>query len=203
MRNLILAIISLLALSACSNNLIGASGSAGSHVLNNEQSYLQFISVKNSLIAETHRFHSLSGFVSEGERAQVQVNLASVETGIPIRNERMREHLFKIAQFATANISVELSDHQTKALRVGQQMIRDIGFTVDLHGKTQTLSSKVSITRHVEGGLVIQSISPAIVNTAGFDMTAGVDKLRELAGLAAISQAVPVSFSLQFDAALN
>lgn len=203
MRNLILVAVSLLTLVACSSNIIGASGEQRSHVLNNEQSYLQFISVKNSLIAETHRFASLSGFVAEGERAQLQVNLGSVETGIPIRNERMREHLFKIAQFATANISVPLSDLSTNALTIGQSMTRDIKVTLDLHGKTQTLSSKVSVTRMAEGGLVVQSIAPVVVNTASFDMTAGVDKLRELAGLATISQAVPVSFALQFDPALN
>ncbi|MEM8498327.1 MAG: YceI family protein [Pseudomonadota bacterium] len=201
MRNLILIVASLLALMACSSNITGLSSEQRSHVLNNEQSYLQFVSVKNSLIAETHRFSSLSGFVTEGERAQLQVNLVSVETGIPIRNERMREHLFKIAEFATANISLPVSDLQTASLRAGQQMTADIAVSVDLHGKTQTVSSKVSITRLAQGGLVVQSIAPAIVNAASFDMTAGVDKLRELAGLTAISQAVPVSFALQFDPA--
>lgn len=201
MRNLILVVVTLLLMAACSSHITSTSGEQRSHVLNNEQSYLQFISVKNSAIAETHRFTSLSGFVTEGERAQVQVNLVSVETGIPIRNERMREHLFKIAQFATANISVPLSEHQTSLLKTGEQMTTDIGVTLDLHGKTQTVTSKVSITRLAQGGLVVQSIAPAIVNAASFDMTAGVDKLRELAGLAAISQAVPVSFALQFDPA--
>lgn len=203
MRNLIIVVASLLALVACSTNIIGPSGDQHSHVLDNEQSYLQFISVKNSVIAETHRFNSLSGFVTEGERAQVQVGLVSVETGIPIRNERMREHLFKIAQFATANISVPLADHQTNVLKAGQQVTTDIEVTLDLHGRTQTMNSKVSVTRLAEGGLLVQSIAPVIVNAGSFDMTAGVDKLRELAGLTAISQAVPVSFALQFNPAPN
>ncbi len=203
MRNLIIVVASLLTLVACSSNIIGPSGEQHSHVLDNEQSYLQFISVKNSVIAETHRFNSLSGFVTEGERAQVQVGLVSVETGIPIRNERMREHLFKIAQFATANISVPLADHQTNVLKAGQQVTTDIEVTLDLHGKTQTMNSNVSVTRLAEGGLLVQSIAPVIVNAGSFDMTAGVDKLRELAGLTAISQAVPVSFALQFNPAPN
>ncbi len=201
MRHLIIVALSLLIVGACSNNGVSTSGSQRSHVLNNELSELSFMSVKNNTIGETHRFTSLSGFVAEGEQAQVQINLASVDTGIPIRNERMREHLFKIAQFATANIAVPLGDHRTQQLRKGQALSRDISLTLDLHGETQTLSARVNVTRLADGGLLVQSLAPVTLNPASFDMNAGVDKLRELAGLTSIGRVVPVSFSLRFEPA--
>lgn len=42
----------------------------------------------------------------------------------------------------------------------------------------------------------MNSFQPIIVNANEFDLVAGIDKLREIAGLSSISQAVPVSFVL-------
>ena len=57
-------------------------------------SHLGFGSVKNDLIAENHSFKEISGTVSDEGLAQIEVTLASVETLIPIRNERMQKMLF-------------------------------------------------------------------------------------------------------------
>ena len=61
----------------------------------NEESRINFISIKASDIAEIHTFKELSGSVKNNGQAQVVINLSSSETLIPIRNERMGNLLFE------------------------------------------------------------------------------------------------------------
>ena len=51
-------------------------------------SHIGFASIKNDLIAENHTFTQLAGTVSTEGIAQIEVTLGSVETLIPLRNER-------------------------------------------------------------------------------------------------------------------
>ena len=63
--------------------------------LDNERSIVNFISIKNASIGEVHRFRSLAGSVSDDGAVRLVIDLDSVETLIPIRNQRMRELLFE------------------------------------------------------------------------------------------------------------
>ena len=57
--------------------------------LKTEHSSLSFTSVKNGTITESHQVTGLSGFVSQSGSTAITIDLSSVETGIPIRNERL------------------------------------------------------------------------------------------------------------------
>ncbi|PTB84854.1 YceI family protein, partial [Pseudidiomarina aestuarii] len=61
--------------------------------INADSSVLNFVSVKNETVAETHRFTDLSGAVTDG-KLEVSIPVASIDTQIPIRNERMLKHIF-------------------------------------------------------------------------------------------------------------
>ena len=65
-----------------------------------EGSHIGFASVKNDLIAENHSFTQVSGGVSSDGTATIIVALGSVETLIPIRNERMQQMLFNVSEHA-------------------------------------------------------------------------------------------------------
>jgi hypothetical protein len=51
--------------------------------------------------------------------------------------------------------------------------------------------------------VMVASSQPLIVDAAKFGMSEGVEKLREIAGLASISNAVPVTFVMTFVATPN
>ena len=68
----------------------------------NEESRINFISIKASDIAEIHTFKELSGRVKNNGQAQVIVNLSSLETLIPIRNERMGNLFFETKVYPIA-----------------------------------------------------------------------------------------------------
>ena len=83
-----------------------------------------------------------------------------------------------------------------KGLGVGETKVVDIDGKIALHGKSQTKTFSVIITKVSDNKLLVNSFQPIIVNANEFDLVAGIDKLREIAGLSSISQAVPVSFVL-------
>ena len=76
--------------------------------LNPAQSSVHFISVKKEHIAEVHDFKTLEGKISPDGMMTVDIALASVQTNIDIRNQRMRNMLFEVDKFATASISANV-----------------------------------------------------------------------------------------------
>ncbi len=165
----------------------------------NSNSKVTFISIKADQIGETHYFSKLSGNVSSKGEVQLAIDLASLETNIPIRNTRMLEFLFEIAKFPSANISAQIDPNKYQSLNIGEQATESLPVTIDLHGKAIELSAKVSVTKLAKNQISVSSVSPVILSAAAFDLVSGIDKLQSLAGLSSISKAVPVSFSLLFD----
>lgn len=167
--------------------------------LNNEQSELGFISVKADVVAEQHRFKSLGGGIDRDGKAAVTADLSTVDTLIPIRDQRMKEFLFEVTRFPTLEVTATVDNDALARLKVGKRLISSLPFNVSLHGSSKTYSTKVSIVKLSSKRLQVQSVSPILVNAADFELLAGVSKLQSLAGLSSISPIVPVTFLLTFD----
>jgi len=85
--------------------------------LDNAGSQLSFVTVKAQDVAEVHTFSELSGAVGADGRARVLIQLASVDTLIPIRDERMRDVLFNTELFPTAAAVAQLDMRKLQAWR--------------------------------------------------------------------------------------
>jgi hypothetical protein len=176
--------------------LIAASAAAQADwTLDADASRLSFISTKNASKAEVHYFREISGAVSDNGDARLEVPLDSVETAIPIRNERMREFLFETADFPslTVTASVDPALLGTAGAQSGA-----VPVTVSLHGQAASYEAAVVVARAKDGSLTVATSEPIVVNAADFELGAGIAKLQELAGLDSISTAVPVSARLVF-----
>ncbi|WP_439101327.1 YceI family protein [Congregibacter sp.] len=178
--------------------LAGASVSAlADWELDGERSTVQFMSVKNASVAELHHFRSISGGISDTGAAQVALDLDSVETLVPIRNQRMRELLFETVRFPAALLRAEVPKSLSE-LPVGETRDTAIEVEVDLHGSKQSYTTEVLVTRLNDGGLQVVISEPLLVKAADFGLADGIEVLREVAGLQSISTAVPVSGQLVF-----
>ena len=166
--------------------------------LNVDESDIHFVSIKKGSIAEVHTFDDISGSVSDQGEFQLVVNLSSVNTQIDIRNERMKEHLFEVQKFPLAKITGNVNAKRVNSLKVGQKMSEKVSFSLALHGQTITSSMLLSLTKMQDGIVRVRSIEPFIVNASQFDLSGGIEKLRELASLPSIATAIPVTFSLEF-----
>jgi polyisoprenoid-binding protein YceI len=166
--------------------------------LDSERSSVQFITVKNSAVAESHSFADVSGAIDDVGKVTLSIGLDSVETLIPIRNERIREFLFETADFATADITATVDNTVLETAAAEGVVSQDITITLSLHGVSKTIVVAVILVGSDSGTLLAVTASPILVNAADFALDGGVEKLRELASLKSISTAVPVTFQLQF-----
>lgn len=181
--------------------LVSAVASATNWQLDNTRSELSFISIKKQNIAEVHTFGQLAGDLNARGEFSLNIDLSSVDTSIDIRNARMKEFLFQVADFPTANITAKLDVDSINAMTVGQQRSDSVTGTLALHGQQQELQIDVVISKLADDKLFVVSSKPILLNVSDYQLVEGVEKLRELAGLPSISHAVPVSFYLSLDAA--
>lgn len=176
--------------------LLPATAMAEGWTLDSAGSNLNAVSVKSGSVAEIHHFNGLTGLAT-GKHASVVIDLASIESGIDIRNERMRSMLFDVSRFATATITADIAQLNVRQLKAGQSIAATVPVSLDLHGIKRELSAEITVTA-MQDGLLVTSRMPVIVQAVDFDLTAGIEALRKVAGLPAIAQAVPVSFQLYF-----
>jgi len=167
--------------------------------LNNDASSLSFVSTKAINIAEVHRFGHLEGGVSDSGKVMITVSLSSVDTGIEIRDDRMQEMLFETSEYATASLNASVNKADLDSLDVGESIATEVTGELTLHGQTVEVPFNVIIARTGNDRMLVTSKEPVVINAPTFGLAAGVEKLREVAGLPSISTAVPVSFVLSFD----
>ena len=169
-----------------------------SWVLDAAQSQVKLVSIKSSAFAETHHFTELAGDINADGIAELLINLDSIESGIAIRNERMREHLFETDRFAQASASMVVDMAWLRALPEGSETLTTVAIDLDLHGAQQGFKAELSVIKLADQSLVISTSAPVLVRAGDFAMVPGIEKLAELAGLPVIASAVPVTVHLHF-----
>ena len=166
--------------------------------VDNGTSTLSFVTVKVEHVAEVHTFDRLSGSISPSGAVNIEIELASVNTLVPIRNERMQSMLFETNLFPTAAITGAVDIAAFAAMNAGSSEKVALTFDLSLRAQSQTYTTDVMVTR-LSSGLMVSTIKPIIVMAESFDLLTGVQALREVAGLPSISRAVPVTFQLMLE----
>lgn len=165
--------------------------------INNDASAVSFNSIKNGQVVESHYFHTVTGNI-DGTKAIVNIDLSSVETAIPIRNERMQSMLFDIGVYPMATVTAELNAKAIANLKTTGAATLILPVTIDLHGQQANATVAVFVTQTADR-ITVTSQRPVVIQASTFGLTAGLESLREIAGLQSITLSVPVSFSLSFE----
>ena len=163
-----------------------------------EESKLNFISIKASNIAEIHSFKKISGSVKENGEAQLTINLASLETLIPIRNERMGKLLFETKIYPSAFFKLEVDLEKILLTEVGKSSEVEYRGMFGLKNKQFPLLVKLKVTRLNDQSFLVSSSEPLLLNADRLGLSNGIESLRAVAGLPSISKSVSVTFSLMF-----
>ena len=166
--------------------------------IDNDSSTVNFISIKNDLVAETHSFGSLAGRIGDDGAVELAIDLDSVETLIPIRNERMRELLFETRQYPTASVSAQVDPAMIASALAGDVLATTVQVGLSLHGQDALVEVPVQVSAQAGAFISVVSTRPVIINAANFGLDGGIVALREIAGLNAIASAVPVTLNLRF-----
>ena len=166
--------------------------------LDGAASSISFISIKADEIAETHTFETISGAVQISGAVELEIDLASVETNIDIRNERLRELFFQTDTFPMASITSNLDMSALTVLGPGDQRDFSVSLSLNLHGFSESIDASLIVTRLDEDTVSVTTLSPIVVNVADFQLSDGLERLREAAKLPSITPVSPVSALLIF-----
>ena len=166
--------------------------------LDTARSTLNFMSIKKAQFVEVHSFSKYSAHLSTSGEFSFSVDLASVKTGIEIRNARMLEHLFNVKKFAKARFVGALTPKQLASLPVGVPTKIEITGDFSIHGMVKPLTTTVMVSKLPSNTLLVSTIKPVMINAADFGLSSGIAKLAELAALPSITTSVPVTFNLVF-----
>ena len=199
----------LVVFSAVTNAAHHESGHPTLWQLDSADSSLSFVSVKAGDVAEAHKFGALSGGLvirssdagAAAGNLNIKIDLATVNTNIAVRDERIREHLFETATFPEAVVHGQFPIQDYLDLPIGSSVKATLKLMLDLHGIKAPVAAEVLVSRLGDSRIMVASVKPVVVNAASYGLVAGVEKLRELAGLPSISKAVPVTFVLMLDRA--
>ncbi|WP_205341429.1 YceI family protein [Denitrificimonas caeni] len=165
----------------------------------NDESSLHYVSIKNSKAGEINSFKTLAGSVSDNGTVSLTIDLTSLETNIPIRNERMQDMLFQVGEFAEAHISGMVDLARVSKLEVGETYRDSITLKLSLHGAAKDVTSGVQITKLAHDKMLVSSLEPVLVNAEDYGLAEGIEALRVVASLPIISTVVPVTYSLVFE----
>ena len=138
--------------------------------LDNESSRVSFVTTKNASVSEVQRFLVLHGKVDGKGQAQLQIELESVSSGIPLRDERMRQELFQIAQFPEARISAQINLRPINDLAPGAQIELLLPVTVALHGEEHTYNAELLATRLDDRRFQVVTLEPLVLNAEDFNL---------------------------------
>jgi len=166
--------------------------------LDPERSAVTYVTIKAKDTAENNRFTQMQGGIDGTGQVRVALMLDSVETLVPIRNERMRELFFETSDYKEAVLAAKIDPKLISDIAVGQAARVSAEGRLELHGQTQPMTLSVMAAKLDANTLMVATTQPLIVDASKFGLSDRVEKLREIAGLPSISEAVPVTFVVTF-----
>lgn len=172
---------------------------SGPWSLVSDDSGMSFVTVKQGNIAEIGTFMSMDGTVLEDGAAEFIIVIDSLNTGNEIRDPRMRQFLFETDKYPYITVSAALDLDEFNDMGIGERRTKLLAFDLDLHGLNSAKEAYVMVTRIGANKVLVENKAPVLVEASDFELDAGIEKLRELAGLESITPTVPVTFSLVFE----
>ena len=166
--------------------------------LDAEASDLRFMSVKKGNLAETSRFATMSGLITEDGKAQIRVLMDSVDTKIDLRNVRMRFLFFETFNHPEATINVQLDPAVLRDLHVTRRKMVNLTYELNLRGVTVEQEAEVAVTLMSNDRVNVSSTTPIALKLADFNLEEGREKLQEAANVVIMPLGI-VSFDFVFD----
>ena len=132
---------------------------------------------------------SALGSIADTGEAQLNVDLASVATGIDIRNERMRTMLFNVLTFPQAEITTDLDLGEFTSLT--RPVVKTISAKLSLVGQSTQVHGDVLVVPVNDNTVNVTTVAPIVVNANGLEMVAGIEALREVPACPLLATAYP------------
>lgn len=178
--------------------LLSAPAFAGDWKTVDSESSVAFGSIKKDTVGEVHHFSKVSGTVAEDGKLSLSIDLASLETNIDIRNERMAKHVFQEGA-ATATLTGEIDMSEINDLKVGETRIIEIEAVLSFVGVENDIDTNMLVARLGENRVLVSTADFIMLSTEDLEIDSGINTLMELAKLPGITRVTPVSARMVFE----
>ncbi|TXH94367.1 MAG: YceI family protein [Pseudomonas sp.] len=168
--------------------------------LDNESSRLSFISTKAGNLSEVHRFLTLHGRIDEQGAARLRIEMESVSTGIPLRDEHLRRLLFKTGSFPEAHVMARINLAPITDLAAGAQLELSLPVQVEIRERKHAYMAELLVTRLDDRRFQVVTLAPLVLHAEHFGLEPGIEALRDVARLSGISLSIPVGVVMIFTA---
>jgi polyisoprenoid-binding protein YceI len=190
---------------ACASGTGGTPTASTGWAIDGAQSSLNFVTTKAGQagvggIGEVQSFKRFTGGLDAAGQIKLVIDLASVDTGVEIRDERMRTMLWNIKATPQATFSATLSAENLSKLSADSASDIDVAGQLELAGQTKPVNAKLRAMRMSGGKIMVTTRAPIIVNSNDYGLKAGVEAMREVMNLNFLASTAPVSFSLVLNA---
>lgn len=167
--------------------------------LDKSQSELSFIATKNANVANNHYFTDFDAYIDDAGQARLTVEMASVQTNIAKRDQRLKSLLFDIANFPQVFAQIKVRRSYLTPQPAGSQKEVKVKGHLNMMGISQPTQARLQINHLATGQVSVSTIEPILVDSEDYGMLPGINALTKLAGLKTISIKIPVSFNLVFN----
>lgn len=152
---------------------------------------------KGAVVLELSSFANFVGGIGEDGAASLKVYVDSIDTKVDLRNVRMRFLLLESFKYPEAVVSVQLDPAALAPLATARRLTLALPYRLDLHGVHMDGTADVDVTLMSDDAVVVASSSPIPVQMADFNLSEGVVKLEEAAGVKLVPTGF-ISFDLVF-----
>ena len=165
------------------------------------QSSVNFVTLKAGQagvggVAEVQAFRRFSGALSADGQIKFTIDLASVDTGVDIRDERLRTMLFNVGATPQATFTAKLDAATLKGIDTSSSRDVDVEGALSLAGSQKPVAAKLRVVRLGNDAMMVTTRAPIVVNANDYGMRGGVEAMREVMGLNFLASAAPVTFAL-------
>jgi len=175
--------------------LINTATFAGSsYVIDSEFSSVNFSVTKKQYIIEPAVFQDVEGSIDEKGNLNISIDINSVDSSNPIRDNRLIDLFFQADFFPAAIVTAKIDDKILNSKETLQ--IVKIAATLEFFETKKDISLDVMVAK-MGNNIIVTSLKPIIVNAKMFNVPSeNLNALSKVCGGITISDIVPVNFVL-------
>lgn len=177
-----------------------ASNLAARWLVDTTASTFHFVTVKKSTAGtetpENMTFSQMQGTVSATGQATLTIPLASISTGVALRDTRMQEILFESNHLPSLHFTTQLDLAALNNLAIGSTSVQSLTGNLVLHGVVKSVVFDALVVKHANNRVSFSPRKPIVINSTDFDLNYGVEALRSVVNLSTIGEKVPVYFKM-------
>lgn len=179
--------------------LLLSGGAQADWALDSDASSFFYVTSKAAAVSEVNTFTGLEGKIANDGTATLTIDLASVNTAVEIRDQRMRDIAFKVSEFPEASVTVKVDAAALDSMAPGKISTANHTATVSMRGVSKELPAELRIVKLDADSVLVELHKPLLVATSDFGLVEAVEELRTIAGLPSINPQVVVDFALVYN----